>query len=459
MKKLLIILFVCTLAGSCKKFIDVNHDPNNPQDVQEALLLAPVELAISHLQNGGKAAFIIQTYMQNSALAQDAPNTDTYRLANVELDGEWSDVYVRILNNLRILIQKSEASGKSNYVALGKILTAFTLGTATDIWGDIPYSQAFKGVDDLKPAYDKQEDIYKTMQQLLDDGIAEINKNHATIPGKDDLYYNGKMESWKRLAYTLKARYYMHLIKAPGYTAANQATLALDALQNGLQAVTDDFRMTYPGAAGQESPWFLNFQPRYTVVLASTFVDSLISRNDPRLSKIVKKSVSGGLYRGRVIGSTIESPDSYSFPTDFYAGIGAPNNLLTYSEALFLKSEATLIKAGFAAAQPIYTQAVQSNMTKLSVAAGDVNAYLATRGTLTAAKALQLIIEEKAIANYLSLETFTDWRRTGFPALSLVKNAVTTSIPRRLLYPQSEQINNPQPQQAAKLTDKVWWDN
>ena len=68
-------------------------------------------------------------------------------------------------------------------------------------------------------------------------------------------------------------------------------------------------------------------------------------------------------------------------------------------------------------------------------------------------------LEEKAVSNFLNLETFTDWRRTGYPAITLVQNAVTNSIPRRLLYPQSEKINNPQPQQSALLTEKVWWEN
>jgi hypothetical protein len=68
-----------------------------------------------------------------------------------------------------------------------------------------------------------------------------------------------------------------------------------------------------------------------------------------------------------------------------------------------------------------------------------------------------LIIEEKAIANLFNLETYNDWRRTGYPVLTLVEGALS-AIPRRLLYPQSEIITNAQPQQSAKLTDRVWWD-
>jgi len=459
MKKIFILYSILLLLSGCKKYIDVNQDPNNPADVRESLILAPVEVAISQLQNGGRGVYVTAMYLQNAALAQDAPNTDTYRATNAEMNSTWNDLYTTILKNLRLLQSKAEANKKQNYVAVAKILTAFALGTATDMWGDIPYSQAFNGFEKLNPVYDKQEEVYKTMQQLLDEAIVHIGKNDVIVPGKDDFYYGGDMEAWKKLAYTLKARYFMHLTKAPGYDAATQADLALAALDNGMQSNDDDLKMGYTGAAGQEGPWFLNFQPGEALVLASTFVDNLISRGDPRLPAMVRPAESSGQYRGRIIGSTIEAPENYSYPSDFYAGNGASNYLVTFTEALFLKAEALLLKNGYAAAQPLYTAAIESHMEKLHISSTDVADYLAARGTLTNGNALRLIMEEKAVGNFLNFETYNDWRRTGYPTLTIVQNAVTDAIPRRLLYPESEKINNPQPQQSAKLTDKVWWDN
>jgi hypothetical protein len=95
-------------------------------------------------------------------------------------------------------------------------------------------------------------------------------------------------------------------------------------------------------------------------------------------------------------------------------------------------------------------------MTKLGVSTANANTYLASRA-LTSSNAEQLIIEEKGIANFLSLENFTDYRRTGYPVLPAVPNALS-AIPRRVLYPQAEITSNPQPQQTAKLTDRLWWD-
>jgi len=461
MKKIFVfIACLSLLAGSgCRKFIDINQDPNNPEDVQESLILAPVEVAISQDINGGTAAFIIQMYLQNAGMAQEAPNTDSYLLQNTKLDGSWSGVYVMVLNNLKNLIAKAETSGKTNYVAIGKILSAFTLGTATDLWGDIPYTEALTGLEKLRPAYDSQENVYKTIQTLLDEGITGIEQNGTVKPGDDDFFYGGDMSKWKKLAYTLKARYYLHLTKAPGYSGETQAGLALQSLEQGMESNDDDLKLAASGAAGQESPWFLNFQPQYALVLASTFIDNLKNRNDPRLPVMAKPAENSGLYRGRVIGTDIEDPGNFSFPGEFYAGTGATNFLVSYSEALFIKAEATLITEGYAAAEPVYQEAVRSHMDKLGIAGAEVDDYLSSRGTLTAGNALQLIIEEKAVSNFLNFETFTDWRRTGFPELTIVANAVTDAIPRRLIYPESEKINNPQPQQSAKLTDKLWWDN
>ncbi|WP_026997711.1 SusD/RagB family nutrient-binding outer membrane lipoprotein [Flectobacillus major] len=465
MKK--IILYISTLillaSTGCEQFIDVNQNPNNPTDVQESLILAPVEVAISHSVHGGYAAILSLHYTQAVALNQTLPNDGTYFLVNSQMNGEWSNLYVTCINNLKILNEKAEKNGNSNYAAISKILTAYCLGIGTDLWGDIPYSQALQGTNKLTPSYDKQEDIYKSIQTLLDNGISDIAKQHTRFPSGDDYFYHGDMNKWRKLAYTLKARYYMHLSKAPNYTAATQADLALTALQKGMESNDDDMKMNYSGAASNENPWNQTFLPGSTLVLSSYTVESLKQRNDPRLSLMVKAAASPdptlGIYNGRIIGTNdIGSLESYSIPSDFYAGASAFNYIINYSEALFLKAEATLIKSGVAAAQPIYQDAVKSHMQKLGVATAGLNTYLAARGTLTSSNALQRIMEEKNTANFLSIENFSDWRRTGFPVLQKVPNALLSEIPRRFLYPEVEMIANPQAQQTAKLIDRLWWD-
>jgi hypothetical protein len=359
---------------------------------------------------------------------------------------------------LKLLNEKAEAKSSYNYSGIAKILSAYTLGVATDIWGDIPYSQAFQGSSKFTPAYDKQEDIYKTIQSLLSAGIADIAKASTVVPSGDDYFYNGNMAKWKKLAYTLKARFYIHLTKATGYTASAQADSALTALANGMASNNDDLQFPYDGSAGDENSWNLAFSPVITAVLNSTLVDSLAARNDPRLPKMALPAVSSGLYKGRKIGTPTSSLDSYSYPADFYGATTAYNHIVSYSEALFIKAEAVFIKSGAAAASPVYVSAIKSHFAKLGLdtTSAPALAYIASRA-ITATNAMQRIMEEKDIANYLNLENFNDWRRTGFPALTPVTGALS-AIPRRMLYPESEILTNAQPQQSALATDRVWWD-
>lgn len=458
MKKLSILFLLVALSlGGCKKILDVNDDPNRPIDVQESLILPPVELAISDYLYAGNANIILQDWIQSTAPNQPNPGLWNYQAFNVNWDSDWYNAYVVCLNNLQLLDAKATLSGNTNYGAIAKILKAYSLAYATDLWGDIPYSAAFNGTQNLTPVYDKQEDIYKEIQSLLDNAIADVNKDYTIKPGSDDFYYNGDMDAWKKLAYTLKARYYMHLTKAPGYTAAAQAALALAALENGMTANADDLKMAYSGGAGSENPWNLTFGPVSTKVLNATFVETLRTRNDPRLTKMVAPAIETGLYTGRRIGSALGNLESYSLGSNYYSGETASTYLMTYTEAEFIKAEATLIVSGAAAAQSIYVDGITNHMNRLGVASSDITSYLAARGTLNQATALQQIIEEKSVANFLSTETYNDWRRTGFPVLTKVDGALS-DIPRRAMYPQTELTTNPQPQQTAKITDRVWWD-
>ena len=96
-----LLLLVLCFATGCKKYIDVNNDPNNPTTVQEALILAPVELNLSSVLTGGAtfnstgmAAILANHYMQNIALNQPVPNEGTYQLFNVNVDDSWKSIYV-----------------------------------------------------------------------------------------------------------------------------------------------------------------------------------------------------------------------------------------------------------------------------------------------------------------------------------------------------------------------------
>lgn len=151
-------------------------------------------------------------------------------------------------------------------------------------------------------------------------------------------------------------------------------------------------------------------------------------------------------------------------PPFTYSGT-APQRMLTFAEYNFIRAEAAL-RGAPGSAQAFFTAGITASLQEVGVSAQQISEYLAANGTLSGSTAQQIqqVIEEKYIALFgVSTEPWTDWRRTGFPALNIPANAIngTGGVPRTLFYPQSEidlNPNNPG-QKSTSLQDKVFWDN
>lgn len=449
------------LTTGCKKFLDINDDPNNPLAVKEPLMLSPVEIATASLVTGGTSTNVTAYWMQQLSLNQQAPNLESYYITNVDVNNTWSySLYTTVFQNLQVMMDQATAEKRYQYVAIGKTLFAYNLAITTDLWNNIPYSEAFRMPQVTRPKYDNQEAVYGVIQQMLDSALYYMGQTPSKVaPKEDDFIYNGNMDQWKKLVYTLKARYALRLSKAPGHTAAKQADDALAALAKGFGSNADNALVAYPGTGNASNPWYWNTgEASGGVVLGQSFVDSLKSRQDPRLPVIARKNKAGE-YAGRNVNDApVPDPEMLSAVNNFYAGAGANLYLVTYSEALFLKAEATLIKQGAAAAEPIYKEAIAAHMSMLGVPPAAQQTYIDARPALTAANALEQIIGEKFIADFLSPEAYNDWRRTGYPQLKPYTGNTAKGIPRRWPYPAVEELTNPQPDQKATINDRVWWD-
>ncbi|MBC9932027.1 SusD/RagB family nutrient-binding outer membrane lipoprotein [Chitinophaga qingshengii] len=449
------------LFTGCKKFLDINDDPNNPLTVKESLMLSPIEAATSTLVVGGTSTNVTAYWMQHLSLNQQAPNLESYYITNVDVNNTWSySLYTTVFQNVRVLINQATAAQRYEYAGLGQALFAYNLAIAADLWNNIPYSEGFRMPQVTKPKYDSQEAMYITIQQLLDSALLNLNKpGSKVVPEADDYIYNGDIDQWKKLVYTLKARYYLRLSKAPGRTAALQADSALTALAKGFGSNADNAFVPYPGTGSASNPWYYNTgEASGGVVLGQSFVDSLKIRQDPRLPVIATKNKAGE-YVGRGVNDIpVADPKMLSAVNSFYADAAAKLYLVTYSEALFIKAEATFIKSGAAAAAPVYKDAIAAHMSMLGVPAAAQQTYIDSRPELTAANAVQQIITEKYIADFLSPEAYNDWRRTGYPQLKPYVGSTAKGIPRRWPYPAVELLTNPQPDQKATINDRVWWD-
>src|SRR5690242_18033418 len=141
--------------------------------------------------------------------------------------GDWISVYAGGgLVDIRQVEADARATGDSSWLGVAKIWEAFTVGTASAMWGDIPYSEAVSG--STSPALDNRFVILGNLQTVLDQAIAELTNGSGAGPGAADLVLNGDRAAWIRVAWTLKARYYMHTAESlgtPAYTAAIAAAL------------------------------------------------------------------------------------------------------------------------------------------------------------------------------------------------------------------------------------------
>ena len=136
--------------------------------------------------------------------------------------------------------------------------------------------------------------------------------------------------------------------------------------------------------------------------------------------------------------------------------------MLTFAEYNFIRAEASLRFNSPGIAQTFFQEGIRASMLSAGVAVTDITAYITANGTLTGTddKKLEQIINEKYIASYgIVLEPWSDFRRTGYPVLTLPSNAIISYFPRSLFYPQSEiDLNAENVSQKAGMNVKVFWD-
>jgi len=162
----------------------------------------------------------------------DAPNS---------FDFLWELAYAQIIPDANLVIELAAEGGRSRHSGVAKIVKAYTLFTLVDLFGDIPYSQAFQGTDELNPSADKGSDVYKVGLDLLDAAIADLSSPSGDID--DDFFYNGDETAWIKAANSLKLRYYLNtrLVNSDAGAQIN----ALIAADNLIATAADDFEFQY----------------------------------------------------------------------------------------------------------------------------------------------------------------------------------------------------------------------
>ncbi|MFN9949856.1 MAG: SusD/RagB family nutrient-binding outer membrane lipoprotein [Bacteroidota bacterium] len=469
----LILLTVATTG--CKKYLDINNDPNRPTE-------APINgLLAATTQNTGLNVFRAANagpnyYVQYFASPNASSPTDIYD--RVDYSGLWRSLYDN-MTDLYDLQQLAIRSNSSAHLGMAKVMMAINLSMTTNLWGNVPYTEAFKG-DNLRPKFDDAQQLHTTCINLLDEGIAELRKTPtvAVTPAADFLHGNTAASAtvwnstnriwWIRTAFTIKARLLNQLSKTSGYSAA----LVLSAVDSAYTNNAMESRVTI---FTLRNPWATVARNQASLVLdgwlSTQFITNTMMANtpnqDPRLPRITNLTRFGD-YRGTRngagrVGTGTTNDECYLVLAGYYSGDASPLFVATLEEVEFIEAEAALRAGDRTRAYNAYLAGIRANMDKVGEDAAARDAYLARPTIGVGSVALQLsdIFREKYIAMFLSPVTFDDARRfnyayTGF---QLPLNAILTSPIRRLDYPSSEQQRNGGNTPAVgALTDRLWWD-
>jgi hypothetical protein len=424
---------------SCKKYLDVNEDPNRPTDVTPAVLLPTVQTFYAYGMQGDISRFTSLLMNQIYGADRQFATYQAYSITETDTDNWWKfNHYGGAMFDLRNMIDYAEEGNHHHYAGIGKVLMAYGLMTATDLVGDIPYSEAFNGLDNLTPKYDSQEAIYASIQALLTEGKTDLAEAELSTmePASDDMVYGGDLGAWTRLANVLSARAYLHL----GKVDANNYALALTALgTEGVESFGsngDDAVFNFGTDETFSAPWYQYNDQRADILFEGFMLDTMTVMGDPRLATYY--DVDGWL------GEYFTKPDAAYF-------------FASYMEQKFIEAEAAFQTGNLVRAADAHNAGVMASLNRHGVtdSAFVANEASETNATIT----LEKIMVQKYIAMYLDPEVFSDWRRTGFPRLVPSAGNVTSDvIPRRLPYPQSERLFNGGNCPSVAITSKVWWD-
>jgi len=471
MKKILsytiiIAAFIVTFS-SCKKYLDINENPNAAAEPPINGLLANTTFGTA--TNVFRASDFTSYYTQYLASPNASSAADVYD--QIDESVTWSAFY-NIMTDLYDMKKFAAQKNLNAYIGVSDVLMALHLNTLTNIWGDVPYSEAFLGVQNLVPKFDDQQALYDTCIDLLDKGIAALQQPDADgeISSESDFIHGGSTAAWIKTAHALKARMLNQLSKTSQYNTGS----VLTELSSSYSDNSDDAQVAVYETDVNPSPWgsvaIANAGLDLDGWLSSYFVDATNSAIygvfDPRLPLITQTN-KDGIYvgtpngKGRV-GTGTTHDECYLDVDKWYSTPTSPVQIVTYAETKFIEAEAQFRAGSKTEAYDAYIAGIKAHMEKLGVADTAIQRYT-TEPTVAVGSAnltLALIMKEKYVACFLSPVTWDDMRRTdyAYQGFTLPVNALLPSFIRRVNYPNNELSANGKNAPSVQLTDHLWWD-
>lgn len=503
-----VVAFSLVTIQSCDTgFEELNKNPDAVSELTPEYMFTKAQLDAINCGIYGSHIVGSGGFVQHFATYKDVPSLgDRYTWSQGGYPYEFfSDAYPNAVNEIGEVIRATADDPEQvNKFSTARIWRVFIMHRITDLYGDIPYSEAGRGYSDniLTPKYDEQSFIYNDMLSELEKAIVAFDSSKPTF-GTADLMYSGNVDQWKKFGYSLMLRLGMRLTKAD-ISAAQ--TWAQKAINGGVILLDEDIaRIEYT-----DGPQTFNRNPiAYNLLsndygaangkdnkeggkYAKTFIDYLKSSNDPRLGVLsvvwnngvtdTTASLQKGMQNGAYIGTPPADFVTYSEPNpETVLQSTAPYLAITNAEMYLLLAEASVRGWYGENAGEAYQNAIEASMRSWSLY-GDAGVISDSKvQTYVAANALtgtsEEMMEQIHIQFWVALfpnepEIFANWRRTGYPILTPVNvpgNLTNGTIPRRLIYPPAEKsLNTVHYQEAVDRIDggggedvfygRVWWD-
>lgn len=483
-----LVVLVTMLMSSCADDLaELNENPNAIADLPLGLQLTEIQLKAAGAQYEmrrvglGWASSSIQQLADVNIATNLLPGDkyiDFIDYSYAVFDEYWVNEAKDVIDFVTRTTEDPEAV---NYNAMGRIMKVISFHKVTDLYGDIPYSEAGLGYisNTWFPAYDRQQDIYLDMLNELDAAAQQLSAS-ADNPGSQDVFYGGNIAQWKKLSYSMMLRLGLRMSKVDPTAAESWVK---KAIAGGVMTELDDLAKIEHEEGGVESPIGYSFVVDKFMRLSDTFVSWMQDNNDPRL-ELLSFVESGGPHQGLPNGldpTTLatEGPAGgdlldYSQVNQALVERDSPSMYITYAEVEFMLAEAALRGWYTGDAETHYNNGVRAAMANWAYygveapSTEDVNAYLAAN-PFVEANGMEMIGEQYWAATFLNpLEAYANWRRIEYPVLTPVNypgNATGGTIPRRMKYPLVEFTINAENVNAAisnqgpnTYTTRVWWD-
>jgi len=465
-----------TFLGCDRNFEEVNNNPNDPVTIPADLLLGNLLFNTANILYD-----VFASVDQGSGWAQHISkvqyNTEMRYIPREEaINDVWQSFYEITAADANRMVLLATQQENTALQGIGYIMQAYGFLMLTDIFGDIPFTDALKAEEGVvTPSYDSQELVYNGCLTLLDKAILLLTASTNTISQEQDLMFAGNISLWVKFASTLKFR---ALMRQSSKIPVSDALQQLVESGNLMSSKNDEAKLIYLELAPNANPFFETIvfggRPEYKINTTLVgYMDGSKSISDPRLQSYATPN-STGEYRGKPSGFRDLPNNDFNYANvsgigGIYLSATAPAYFLSYTELQFLLAEAAIkgfISGGDSAAESYYLNGIASSFEE-NLVSESFDVYVEQSSVrYIPSTAFEQISLQKWIALYgQGMETWIEWRRTDIPNLVPAFESDLGKIPVRFTYPTIESSLNRINYNSAiarqgsdELTTSVWWD-